>query len=286
MSNSTKSRAGFTLIELLVVIAIIALLVAMLLPAVQNVRKTAKRTVATTEIAQIGNAIAVFKTKFNVDHLPDGQRGGGPFRLRTQYLGNEPELIYLKRVWPQLPYLIGPISPGDPRFHPNGTGLPDLDLDANQTLTFFLTGGTVTGFQGFSNNPRTPFVVGASTETVGPFFDVTTASVDQVNGRILDPWGTPYAYFSSIPGNAANSYANSFTWPDETGIPLTVSPYRQPFGGPLFMAPKGTQIISAGPDLAFGPGGNQWTPGTGLYDLTEIGADDLANFKEGALFAE
>jgi prepilin-type N-terminal cleavage/methylation domain-containing protein len=149
--DSFRGREGFTLIELMVVIAIIAILIGLILPAVQNVREAAARMQCSNNLKQFGlafhnhhDALGFFPSAGWSGTLPPSYTNGSPAVGSNQHAGWAFQLLpFLEadNVWRAGP-LVAVGTPNKLFFCPSRRG--------PQTLTYPddfqppLSGGNVT----------------------------------------------------------------------------------------------------------------------------------------------
>ncbi len=128
-----KNRSAFTLVELLVVIAIIAILIALLVPAIQFIRESARRTNCTSNMRQLAAANSGYEQRKGrypgaYEKMADPQ--GGPDLLFTWAVILLPDLEQIS-MWNE--YIIG-VTPdvGLPIYRcPSDSTIRDTDAECS-----------------------------------------------------------------------------------------------------------------------------------------------------------
>ena len=283
---------GFSLIELLVVIVIIGILMALILPALNGARLSARMTAVSTEITQLDQALVSFENRFK--SLPPSSLTI-PIDAASWTASDRQKIL---RIWDQFDFStcggLGSTAAGVAGAYPTSP----INLNGAECLVFFLGGVNANPagppqLIGFANNSQYPWAVYPQNRDI-PFFENFApdrlVDLDSDGARefldSLPDQSTPYLFFSSQ-GKSYDTTNSATAWDafDVHGGMTNLMDMTSIYLGADGRTPlrnQGYQVISAGLDKQYGVGG-VYTDGKELTGARAFEADNITNFSGGAL---
>jgi prepilin-type N-terminal cleavage/methylation domain-containing protein len=190
--ESSKNERGFTLIELLVVIAIIAILIGLLLPAVQKVREAAARIQCSNNFKQLGLATHNYENTYS-SKMP-------PLYLCFNNNGTGMNQVEINLMFCLLPFIeqqnVFNLGSGQSNPTINGAGFSfnESYVGSMQIKTFLCPADGTDGLHTDQSS------VTGNTPTGGPYATGNYAG----NVMVFDPFGSP-SLPSSMPDGTSNT---------------------------------------------------------------------------------